>query len=52
MHVGEPALRGALAYRELLPDELGASARGPALVDAAVSLARSRGLTLVEIGEP
>jgi tetratricopeptide (TPR) repeat protein len=38
------AMRAALAYRDLLPDQLERSAAGRALVEQAMSLARKRGL--------
>jgi tetratricopeptide (TPR) repeat protein len=38
------AIRGALAYRELLPDQLERREAGRALVEEAVALARTRGL--------
>jgi len=38
------SLRGAMAYRELLPDALERASAGRELVEAAVELARARGL--------
>jgi tetratricopeptide (TPR) repeat protein len=38
------SLRGALAYRDLLPDGLGGTPAGGELVDAAIDHARARGL--------